>query len=98
MKYLVIIMFLLTFFNAYSNNDRIRKKEDVILWYDKPAEIWTEALPLGNGHMGAMVFGGIEQERIQLNEVTLYSGDPLNTFKSIDVRQRFPEVIFRRVV
>ena len=90
---MVIIMFLLTFFNAYSNNDRIRKKEDVILWYDKPAEIWTEALPLGNGHMGAMVFGGIEQERIQLNEVTLYSGDPLNTFKSIDVRQRFPEVI-----
>jgi len=46
------------------------------LWYDKPASQWVEALPLGNGHLGAMVFGGIGQELIQLNESTLWSGGP----------------------
>jgi alpha-L-fucosidase 2 len=46
------------------------------LWYDRPASIWEEALPLGNGMTGAMVFGGIEQERIQLNNSTLWSGYP----------------------
>lgn len=47
------------------------------LWYDEPAESWeTQALPIGNGHMGGMVFGGVEQERIQFNEKTLWSGGP----------------------
>ncbi len=44
------------------------------LWYRDPAKQWTEALPVGNGYMGAMVFGGVPQERIQLNEHTLWSG------------------------
>ncbi|GAB3755084.1 glycoside hydrolase family 95 protein [Spirosoma pomorum] len=47
------------------------------LWYDKPATQWVEALPLGNGRIGAMVFGGVEQELIQLNESTLWSGGPV---------------------
>ena len=46
------------------------------LWYDRPAERWTEALPVGNGRLGAMVFGGVGQERIQFNEDTLWSGCP----------------------
>ncbi len=46
------------------------------LWYDKPAKRWVEALPVGNGRLGAMVFGGVEQERLQLNEDTLWSGAP----------------------
>ena len=41
------------------------------LWYDRPAEKWEEALPIGNGRMGAMVFGGIVEERLQLNEETV---------------------------
>ncbi len=52
------------------------------LWYPKAATNWNEALPLGNGRLGAMVFGGAEQERIQLNEGTLWAGgpyDPNNT-------------------
>ena len=49
------------------------------LWYDTPAEKWEEALPVGNGNMGAMIFGGITQERIQFNENTLYSGEPDNS-------------------
>ncbi len=44
------------------------------LWYDQPAEKWTEALPVGNGRLGAMVFGGTAQERIQLNEESLWDG------------------------
>ena len=46
------------------------------LWYRQPAEQWTEALPIGNGRLGAMIFGGIARERLQLNEDTLYAGGP----------------------
>ncbi|MBO6064367.1 MAG: glycoside hydrolase family 95 protein [Bacteroidales bacterium] len=46
------------------------------LWYDAPAGRWLEALPLGNGQMAAMVFGGITDESIQLNESTFWSGSP----------------------
>jgi len=46
------------------------------LWYQQPAEKWTEALPIGNGRLGAMVFGGIFDERIQFNEDTLWTGHP----------------------
>jgi len=44
------------------------------LWYRQPAQQWTDALPIGNGRLGAMVFGGINKERIQLNEDTLWDG------------------------
>jgi alpha-L-fucosidase 2 len=46
------------------------------LWYRQPAAQWVEALPLGNGRLGAMVFGGVTSERLQLNEETLWSGAP----------------------
>ncbi len=46
------------------------------LWYAQPAEKWTDALPVGNGRMGAMVFGGVFDERIQFNEDTLWKGHP----------------------
>jgi alpha-L-fucosidase 2 len=48
--------------------------EESQLWYKNPAKEWTEALPIGNGRLGAMVFGGVQQERIQLNEDSLWSG------------------------
>ncbi len=46
------------------------------LWYTRPAKSWTEALPVGNGQMGAMVFGGVTSERIQFNEHTVWTGQP----------------------
>ncbi|WP_241126904.1 glycoside hydrolase family 95 protein [Novosphingobium terrae] len=49
-----------------------------LLWYQAPAKVWTEALPVGNGRLGAMVFGGLGKERIQLNESTLWAGGPYN--------------------
>ncbi|WP_421798593.1 glycoside hydrolase family 95 protein [Haliscomenobacter sp.] len=63
------------------------------LWYDQPAKLWSEALPLGNGYMGAMVFGGPMREHLQLNEGTLYSGDPRGTFTNINVRRAYPQVM-----
>jgi len=47
------------------------------LWYNKPAQKWTEALPVGNGRLGAMVYGTVQTERLQLNEDTLWSGQPV---------------------
>jgi len=49
---------------------------DWVLWYQRPADAWTEALPIGNGRLGAMVFGGTAHERIQFNEDTLWAGKP----------------------
>ena len=46
------------------------------LWYRAPAKTWTEALPIGNGRLGAMVFGGLKREQFQLNEDTLWAGGP----------------------
>ena len=48
----------------------------LLLWYRTPASSWYEALPLGNGRLGAMVFGGAADECIQLNEDTLWGGKP----------------------
>lgn len=53
-----------------------RPREKLTLWYRRPATVWTEALPVGNGRLGAMIFGGIEGERLQLNEDTLWAGGP----------------------
>ncbi len=47
------------------------------LWYEQPANVWTEALPLGNGTFGAMVWGGVKDELLQLNDATLWSGGPV---------------------
>jgi len=47
-----------------------------LLWYKAPADKWENALPVGNGRLGAMIFGGVEEERIQLNDDTYYSGGP----------------------
>ncbi len=50
--------------------------QQLSLWYRRPAEKWVEALPVGNGRLGAMVFGGIVEEHLQLNEDTLWAGGP----------------------
>lgn len=51
-------------------------QDDLTLWYQQPAQKWVEALPVGNGRLGGMVFGGVEHEQIQLNEETLWAGPP----------------------
>jgi alpha-L-fucosidase 2 len=65
------------------------------LWYDKPAEVWNEALPIGNGRLGAMVFGDPAVERIQLNEETFWSGGPSHN-NNPNALEALPEV--RRLI
>jgi len=65
------------------------------LWYRKPAREWVEALPVGNGRIGAMVFGGISNEKLQLNEDTLWTGGPYEAVNPA-ARAALPEV--RRLV
>jgi len=52
--------------------------DDLKLWYGQAAQTWTEALPLGNSRLGAMVYGGVANEEVQLNEATLWGGGPHN--------------------
>ena len=65
----IIISFLYKNASAQSNH---------ILWYNQPAEFFEESLVLGNGKMGATVFGGVESDKIYLNDITLWSGEPVN--------------------
>ena len=61
------------------------------LWYDKPAAHWLEALPIGNSQLGAMVYGGVETEEIQLNEETFWSGSP-HSNNSAESKEHLAEV------
>ena len=63
---------------ALSCNGQTEAGVNEVLWYDAPAGVWLEALPLGNSNMGAMVYGGVQKEEIQLNEETFWSGGPYN--------------------
>ena len=54
--------------------------ETMTLWYRQPADKWVEALALGNGRMGAMVFGSAPRERLQLNEESLWAGEPFDVY------------------
>lgn len=69
--------------------------ENLTLWYKTPAQQWIDALPVGNGRLGAMVFGGIQHERLQLNEDTLWSGGPRD-WNNTDALRVLPEV--RRLI
>jgi alpha-L-fucosidase 2 len=62
-----------------------------VLWYDQPAAKWTEALPVGNGRMGAMVFGQLAEERIQYNEDTLWTGKP-HDYARPNAVQHLPDI------
>jgi alpha-L-fucosidase 2 len=64
--------------------------QQLLLWYEKPATQWVEALPIGNGRLGAMVFGGTAAERLQLNEDTLYAGGPYDP-NNPEALQALPE-------
>ena len=61
------------------------------LWYNQPAQKWTDALPIGNGRLGAMIFAGVNQDHIQFNEETLWTGKPRNYNKK-GAYQYLPEI------
>ncbi|MCP4452655.1 MAG: glycoside hydrolase family 95 protein, partial [Planctomycetes bacterium] len=67
----LIVILAVTFLNVMTVHGSALK-----LWYESPAREWVEALPVGNGRLGAMVFGRLKRERLQLNEDSLWSGGP----------------------
>lgn len=64
---------------------------DWVLWYSKPAKVWEEALPVGNGFLGAMVYGTPESEQIQFNEYTVWTGEP-RSYAHKDAVKVLPEL------
>lgn len=75
-------------FTASSSN---RVTGDMVVWYRQPATKWLEALPLGNGLIGAMAFGGFQQERIALNESSFWSGRP-HDYDDSEALNYFPQI------
>ena len=75
MNYKKVILIALFLFEAIL---LLAQQKEYILWYNKPAKDWNEALPVGNGRLGAMIFGRAGEELIQLNEQTLWTGGPVN--------------------
>ena len=65
---------------AAGEAQRLPLQNHNLMWYDRPAVLWTEALPLGDGRLGAMMFGNPLQEHLQLNEETIWAGNPNNNY------------------
>ncbi|NQT88065.1 glycoside hydrolase N-terminal domain-containing protein, partial [bacterium] len=73
--------------------------QDMTLWYDKPAKDWMkEALPIGNGRIGAMIFGGAAEERVQFNDDSLWTGDenPSGGYGSMGGYQAFGDILIKQ--
>jgi len=88
MKKLTTILFLILMIVVCSNAKP--STNDLKLWYTQPASKWLEALPIGNGSLGGMIFGGVEQEHIQFNEESLITG----TTQTVGFYQPFGDVLF----
>ena len=92
-KFLICLIITISLFSCSKCPNKNLK-----IWFDKPAEHWmTEALPIGNGYMGAMIFGGIEEEHIQFNEESLWTGGPgaderYNYGNRVDAYKSLPEI------
>jgi alpha-L-fucosidase 2 len=87
MKKSIQILLTISFFTS-----QIQAQKNLTLWYKQPARNWNEALPIGNGRIGAMIFGRPENELIQLNEQTLWSGGPVNRNPNPDASKHLQEV------
>ena len=73
---LLVLAMLLCSLLSNAQSSKLPKPNPLRLWYTQSATIWEEALPIGNGRLGAMVFGGVEEDHIQFNEETLWTGAP----------------------
>ncbi len=89
-RYVIVSLLLIMGAAAQLSAD---DKSSLTLWYDKPAERWEEALPIGNGRLGAMIYGGANREHLQLNENTLTVGDPSDEYKQVRITDDFDQVV-----
>ncbi|MCK0191706.1 glycoside hydrolase N-terminal domain-containing protein [Arenibacter sp. F20364] len=76
LKPFFLVLCVLTLFSCNTSETEKVLDPSLALWYNRPATDWTEALPLGNGRLGAMVYGGVDKEIIQFNEESLWTGQP----------------------
>lgn len=76
---------------AVFRGNAVKPAGEDLLWYRQSAKVWEEALPLGNGRLGAMVFGGVTDERIQINDNTLWDGYPIER-NNPAARSALPEI------
>ena len=92
--YLLIIPVLgfIIFSFKKSDKNQLSFNPSYSLWYDKPAGAWEEALPVGNGRLGAMVFGRPVHEKLQLNDITIWSGKPEPEADRADAYKSLPEL------
>ncbi|QSW87078.1 glycoside hydrolase family 95 protein [Flavobacterium endoglycinae] len=81
--FILLLTFYGTTISAQSKN---------VLWYKQPAEFFEESLVLGNGKMGATVFGGVNSDKIYLNDITLWSGEPVNANMSPEAYKNIPAI------
>jgi len=88
MKKIALLLFSILTINCFAQND-------AVLWYEQPAKEWTEALPVGNGRLGAMIYGNPAREELQLNEETVWGGGPHNNYNPAALKS-LPEV--RRLI
>lgn len=72
----IFLGFMFLLFVTSCDNENKRTESQLKLWYETPASDWMQALPLGNGRLGAMIYGGVETETVALNEITFWSGQP----------------------
>lgn len=86
LKLLPALLLLTGIATAQQNGNSLK------LWYQQPAKEWTDALPVGNGRLGAMIFGGAGDELIQLNEATLWSGGPVNNQVNPNAYKHLPSI------
>ncbi len=88
MKKVVLAATCFTFFFG----SIIHAQSDHVLWYNQPATYFEESLVLGNGRMGASVFGGLDSDKIFLNDATLWSGEPVNANMSPEAYKNLPAI------
>jgi alpha-L-fucosidase 2 len=75
-KSLFVLVLIFTWFWSFSQTADMKLQPEHLIWYDHPAEAWKKAIPVGNGRIGAMVFGGVKTEHLQLNDDSMWPGDP----------------------
>ena len=81
-----LILSIIFFISATAQNMPLK------LWYDKPAEFFEESIPIGNGKMGALIYGGTDINTIHLNDITLWTGKPVDRNEDAGASRWIPEI------
>lgn len=83
----LLFVFICSFFGG-----KVVAQSNHVLWYNQPADYFEESLVLGNGKMGATVFGGVNSDKIELNDITLWSGEPVNATMNPEAYKNVPAI------